>query len=212
MPAPAAEAELERLLPPACKLPERLASRLGQCAVCLEALRPGQGCCRAPCLHGLHEACFREWARRSPTCPVCTLDLSTPDRDLRYRLADLGSLAVCELKHLARYLGVASAALPAGAERREWEAAVLGSWRVRLLCRRDELRALPAARLRELAKAAGAGGTLRGHVEKAELVAALLASPRFAEEEGEGAEEAPPGGDGLRCRAPVQRAKRAGPY
>ena len=76
--------------------------------VCLEPLLPNQPCRRAPCLHTFHDCCLGEWVAQRPTCPVCKLGLDSPTRELRYRLDDLQSLADCELKYVARYLGAGS--------------------------------------------------------------------------------------------------------
>merc|ERR1711920_298954 len=132
-------------MPPACILPEEVAAAVGDCAICLEPLREGQSCRRAPCLHAFHDACFREWLRHSPTCPVCKLELKYPPRELRYRLLDLERLASSELKYLAGYLGVA---VERGAERPDLEVAVLTSPRVKVVSRRAELHALSISRLR----------------------------------------------------------------
>ena len=37
------------------------------CAICIEAAVT----CVMGCGHYVHEACIREWCRRSPTCPLC---------------------------------------------------------------------------------------------------------------------------------------------
>ncbi|CAK0854539.1 unnamed protein product [Prorocentrum cordatum] len=57
------------LLPPTRPLPDGAVGT--DCAVCLEQLEAGQGCCRPPCLHAFHGDCLREWAGHSQTCPVC---------------------------------------------------------------------------------------------------------------------------------------------
>lgn len=43
------------------------------CAICLEPRTPAMTA--APCGHVFHPECLEEWARRSPTCPLCRSDL-----------------------------------------------------------------------------------------------------------------------------------------
>lgn len=62
--------------PPEVELPPGVGRR--DCAICLDEIEPGQGCCRPPCLHIFHGACLRKWLRQNPTCPVCKLCLAAP--------------------------------------------------------------------------------------------------------------------------------------
>jgi len=180
-------------------------------------------------LHVHHAACLAEWLRSHSSCPVCKLDLRLPApedaagraassanevssssesqgggrRELRFRLRELESLAACELKYLSTFLGMD---VPRGAERAELELAISGSARVRILCRREELRLLPVARLRGLLRSSGLGEQLPALKEKAELIDALLESGRYVED------TAPPSGS--YDAAPDERPQRvrAAPY
>lgn len=192
-------------VPPKFELGEELAAACGDCAICLEELRAGQSCRRAPCLHVHHEACLANWLRGHSSCPVCKLDLSAPCRELRFRLKELESLAACELRYLATYLGIE---VQRGAERPELELNVFSSSRVRVLCRRDELRALPVAKLKGLLRSAGLASKLAGLAEKGDIVDALLASGRYVEE-AEASSQA--SGYGPAGAGPPRRA-RAAPY
>jgi hypothetical protein len=47
---------------------------LPECSVCLTELATDEGAgvlTMSPCGHKFHGACIRDWARRSPTCPLC---------------------------------------------------------------------------------------------------------------------------------------------
>mmetsp|Transcript_24168 Transcript_24168/g.54640 ORF Transcript_24168/g.54640 Transcript_24168/m.54640 type:complete len:289 (+) Transcript_24168:86-952(+) len=213
--APVAEASAPAArptpVPPACRLPQEAAAENGDCAICLEALRGGQSCRRTPCLHAFHDVCLSEWLHQSPTCPVCMLNLAVPARELRYRLQDLAGLAASELKYLAGYLGII---VERGVERSDLELMILSSTRVRVVCRRQELSALPVQRLRALLASAGVRQTA-GLAEKADLVGALLASGRYKEECA--SPVAQPSLDVATPTGPSRverpsRAQRAGPY
>lgn len=151
----------------------------GDCAICLDSLEAGQGCCRPPCLHAFHGSCLREWLRQSPTCPVCKLSLTLPtgreSRELRFRLPELTGLTARELRYVASYLGIA---VERGAERLELELAVLGSPSVRIVACQEELLALAVSRLQALLRSVGVERTA-GLAEKADLVGALFESGRF---------------------------------
>lgn len=162
----------------------------GDCAICLDSLEAGQGCCRPPCLHAFHGSCLREWLRQSPTCPVCKLSLTAPtrreSRELRFRLPELAGLTARELRYVASYLGIA---VERGAERLELELTVLGSPSVRIVACHEELLALAVGRLQALLRSVGAERTA-GLAEKADLVGALFGSGRFLQG-GMGASTAP---------------------
>lgn len=177
--------------PPPFELPPRLAASAGDCAICLDVLTLGQSCCRSPCMHIYHEACLSDWLHRGANrCPVCKLDLATPGRELRYRLKELEDLAAPELRYLAAYLGIS---ISRGAERGELEMEVFGDPRVRVLCSREELHALPVSRLKALLRSVGLGAAAETSVgEKRDIVDALLASGRCVQEAPVAAAAAPP--------------------
>jgi hypothetical protein len=165
-------------LPPICSV---VPSQSSQCAVCLEALREGQRGRRTPCLHTFHDACLSEWCRRSATCPVCTLDLKSPTRLLRYRLSDLAALTLSEIEHLVHYLEVGGSGRSPSAQRGTLEKLILSSKHVRIVSHRQELMSLSAKRLKDLLTCVG----VKDHeelVEHEQKVDALLASERFVQE------------------------------
>ncbi|WVZ73843.1 LOW QUALITY PROTEIN: hypothetical protein U9M48_022101 [Paspalum notatum var. saurae] len=48
----------------------------GDCAVCLEAFRPGERCRVLPgCGHGFHAECVDSWLRKSRRCPICRAEV-----------------------------------------------------------------------------------------------------------------------------------------
>lgn len=150
---PEADVTSNVTLPPACVWGEALS---GDCPVCLEELRPGQPCCRTPCLHVFHKACLRNWVQRSASCPVCKLDLTGPSRDLRIPLEALDSFHDKELEYMNKYLGITAP----GAKRSDLEFALLSSSRVRVLCKSNELRNLADNRLQALLEHAGGSASL----------------------------------------------------
>lgn len=165
-------------LPPICSV---VPSQSSQCAVCLESLREGQRARRTPCLHTFHDACLSEWCRRSATCPVCTLDLRSPMRLLRYRLSDLAALTVSEFQHLVSYLEVGGTERAPGASRETLEKLILSSQHVRIVSYRQELLSLSTKRLRDLLTCVGVMHH-EGLVGNEQKVDALLASERFVQE------------------------------
>ena len=47
------------------------------CQVCLETLQVGDDMRTLPCLHRFHCTCIDEWLRRSATCPMCKMNLTS---------------------------------------------------------------------------------------------------------------------------------------
>ncbi|TVU11771.1 hypothetical protein EJB05_45373, partial [Eragrostis curvula] len=46
------------------------------CAICLEALRPGELCSEVPaCGHVFHGNCVAAWARSKGSCPLCRAEI-----------------------------------------------------------------------------------------------------------------------------------------
>lgn len=59
--------------------PRGMGSTGTTCAVCLEDYELGDRLRVLPCGHRFHAACIDTWLSRRPTCPVCKLDLRTPE-------------------------------------------------------------------------------------------------------------------------------------
>lgn len=61
-----------------------------------------------PCLHMFHPECCTEWLQENLTCPVCKLDLhpSHIHRKLRFRVEDIETMSLRELRYLCYYVGI----------------------------------------------------------------------------------------------------------
>lgn len=48
---------------------------LGECELCLVDYENGDDLLRLPCMHFFHAGCVMPWLQKSPTCPVCQIDV-----------------------------------------------------------------------------------------------------------------------------------------
>ena len=71
-PAGLTDAELARLPTHTIRPTGSDEDNVEECAICVEALVPGEALCALPpCAHAFHAACARAWLQRCALCPLC---------------------------------------------------------------------------------------------------------------------------------------------
>lgn len=55
-----------------------LARRDSACAICMQEFQEHDAYKQTRCGHGFHDACLREWAIKTPTCPTCCTAIKAP--------------------------------------------------------------------------------------------------------------------------------------
>ena len=51
------------------------------CCICLDEIQYQSPAAMLPCGHAFHEKCFRNWVKRSFSCPVCRAEVTTIDKN-----------------------------------------------------------------------------------------------------------------------------------
>lgn len=65
-----------------CCIPKRYRPRVRQtqaqstCAICLQDIPKNATVLDTPCIHNFHAPCLLRWLRITPSCPLCSCDLS----------------------------------------------------------------------------------------------------------------------------------------